>query len=101
VSVLLGLVAVATLPAAVALAELPERIDLLQAGFAVPVAGVLALVTLVLSRGGRLRFERTLGRVGGRRTAWLGKALGLLALAMTASGAVALATYAVLKHIAE
>jgi len=100
-SVLLGLLAVAALPAALATAEVLERIDLLTAGFAVPVAGVLAIATLLFARAGRLRFERTLGRVGGRRTAGLGKALGLLGLALAASGTVALATYAVLLHIAE
>jgi hypothetical protein len=100
-SVLVGLVAVAALPAAIAAAEVLERIDLLNAGYAVPVAGVLAIATLLLARAGRLRFERTLGRVGGRRTARVGKALGLLALALAASGTVALVTYAVLRHVAE
>jgi hypothetical protein len=99
--VLLGLVAVAALPAAIATAEVLERIDLLKAGYAVPVAGVLAIGTLLLARAARRRFERTLGRVGGRRTARVGKALGLLALALAASGTVALATYAVLRHVAE
>ena len=100
-SVLVGLVAVAALPAAIAAAEWLDRFDLINAGYAVPVAGVLAIATLLLARRGRRRCERTLGRVGGRRTARLGKVLGLLALGLAASGAIALATYVILRHLAE
>ena len=98
---LTGLLGVAVLPAAIAAAEVLGRIELIEAGFAVPVAAVLAVAALLLARGARRRTERTLGRVGGRRTTWLGRALGLLALAVAASGAVALATYEVLGRLAE
>ena len=91
----------ATIPAAVAAAEVLERIQLLQAGAAVPVAGVLAVLTLVLARSARKRVERTLGRARGRRTAWIGRALGLLAVALAASGTVALVTYVLLGRLAE
>jgi hypothetical protein len=100
-SVLLGLLAVAALPAAIAATELLERFDLLDAAAAIPVAFVLAVAALVLARSARRRFERTLGRVGGRRTAFVGKGLGLLALGLAFSGAIAVGFYAVLERIGE
>jgi hypothetical protein len=99
--VLAGLLAVAALPAAIAAAERLERFELLDAAAAVPVAFVLAVVALWLARGARRRVERTLGRVGGRRTAFVGKALGVLGLGLACSGAIAGAFYAFLERLAE
>ena len=98
-SVVLGLLAAATLPVAVALAELANEIELLDAAFAIPVTVALAAVALVLARRARQRVERTLGRVRGRRTAALGKWLGLLGLGLGVAGAIAVATYAALERV--
>jgi hypothetical protein len=99
--VLVGLLAVAALPAAIAAAEVLEGFELLDAAVAIPVGLVLAIVALVLARGARRRFERTLGRVGGRRTALLGKALGLLGLGLALAGAIAVGFYEVLERASE
>ena len=98
-SAILGLLAAASLPAAVALAELANEIELLDAAFAVPLTLALAVVTLVLARRARQRAERTLGRVGGRRTAAVGKWLGMLGVGVGSWGAIAVATYAALERM--
>jgi drug/metabolite transporter (DMT)-like permease len=100
-SVLVGLLAAATLPAAVAVAELGDRIDLFQAAVAVPVAFVLGLLAIWLGRRGRRRFERTIGRVGGARFARLGRWLGLLAVCLALAGAIAVGFYELLTRYYE
>ena len=100
-SVLVGLLGVAALPAAVAVAELGDRIDLFQAAIAVPVAFVLGLVAIWLGRRGRRRFERTIGRVGGAGLARLGRWLGLLAVCLALAGAIAVGFYELLTRYYE
>ncbi len=98
---LVGLLGTAAVPAAIAAAEVLDRFELLDAAFAIPAAFVLAVTALLLARGARQRVERTLGRVGGRRLALLGKALGLLALGLAFSGAIAVGSYYALERFAE
>ena len=100
-SLLVGLLAVASLPAAIALAELADRYDLLQAGWAVPVALVLGFVAVVLARRARIRRERTLGRVGGERTARMGRFLGVLAIMLGLAGAISVGVYLGLTRFFE
>ena len=97
-SLVAGLAAAVVLPATVAVAEGTDLLELLQAGLAVPVAALTGLMAVLLARGARSRVQRTLGRVGGERTARAGRALGLLGLALAAAGAIALAYYAYLTR---
>ena len=92
-AVLVGLLAVAVLPAGIAVAELRPEVELLDAAFAIPLAALGAVGTLWLARRARRRSDRTLGRVGGRRTATAGRVLGVIALCLSISGAIAVATY--------
>jgi membrane protein implicated in regulation of membrane protease activity len=96
-SVLLGLLSLATLPAAVVAARESDDLTLVEAGVAVPVAAVLALIALWLARRGRRRADRTLDRVGGRGAAKIGKLLGGLGLYLAATAALALGVYALLS----
>ena len=89
ISVVLGLVAAAALPATIALAETSDLLELPEAAVAIPVAAVLGVCAVVLARRARIQVQRTLGRVGGERTARLGRALGLLALGLAVAGAIA------------
>ena len=89
---------VAALPVAITLARETRRVELLDAGYAVPVAAVFGLLAVVLARGARRVIERTIGRVGGERTAGFGRALGVLGLCAAASGAIAVAVYEVLAR---
>jgi hypothetical protein len=97
-SVVVGLLGVASLPAAVAYADRSERVELLWAGVAVPVAALLGLVAVALARRGRRRAELTLTRRSGARWALLGRLLGTLALLLAGSGITALAVYVLLTY---
>jgi hypothetical protein len=95
--VLLGLLSLATLPVAVAVANESDDLTLVEAGLAVPVAVLLALAALWLARRARRRADRTLDRVGGRGAARAGKLLGGLGLYVAATAALALGVYALLS----
>jgi hypothetical protein len=88
-----GLLGVAALPAAIAVAQVSRRVELLDAWVGVPVAGALGVAALLLARSGRERVRRTIGRVGGARAARAGRILGRLAVALALSGAIAVAVY--------
>ena len=97
-SLLVGLLAVAVLPSAIAVAEREERFELLEAGYAVPAALVLGLGAVLLARQARRRVERTLGRVGGLGVARAGRALGVLGIMLGLSGAISVGVYLVLTR---
>ena len=97
-SLIVGLLAVAVLPAAIAVAEREERFELIEAGYAVPAALLLGLAAVWLARRARMRVERTLGRVGGLRLARVGRILGVLGIMLGLSGAISLGVYLVLTR---
>ena len=82
---------------AVLVARESDDLTLVEAGVAVPVAAVLALLALWLARRARRRADRTLDRVGGRGAARVGKLLGGLGLYVAATAALALGVYALLS----
>jgi len=92
---------VAAVPAGVAVSRYSERVSLLEAAGAVPVAAVLGLAAVLLARGARRRIERTLGRAGGGAAARLGRALGLLGLYVAATAGLALGFFGLLTLFAE
>ena len=94
---LFGLLSLATLPAAVMVARESDDLTLVEAGVVVPVAALLALIARWFARRARRRSDRTLDRVGGRRTAKLGKLLGGIGLYVAATAAIALGVYALLS----
>ncbi|MGH3105061.1 MAG: hypothetical protein ACRDN6_13285 [Gaiellaceae bacterium] len=100
-SVLVGLPAAAALPAAVVAAEIGDLIRLIEAAGAIPVAAVLGIGAIVLARRARRRTERTLGRVGGRAVARVGRALGVLAVCLALSASIAVGFYLVLTRVAD
>jgi hypothetical protein len=97
-SVLLGLLGVAALPGAVTYAERSIDLELIWAGVAVPVAFVLGLGALAAAGAGRRRAELRLVGRSGSATARVGRLLGLLALVLAGTGAIALAVYAILSY---
>ena len=97
-SLLSGLISAAALPVGIALARELRRLELLDAAFAIPVAALFGLVAVLLARSARRRIERTIGRVGGERSAGLGRALGILGLCTAVSGTIAVALYEVLAR---
>lgn len=99
-SLLLGLAAVATLPAAILFAERWERITLLESSVAIAPAFVLGVVAVYLGRRARTGINRTLGRIRGSKLAASGRLLGFLALYMALTASISVATYYVLRQIA-
>jgi len=93
-----GLLAVAALPAAVAVAQVSPHVKLLQAAAGIPVAAILGITALFLARRAFRRAERTLGHVSGRGTARAGRILGVLGLCIACSGGIAVGFYYLLLH---
>jgi len=89
-SVLVGLVATLTIPAAIVATRWSREYELMHAGFAIPIAAVLGLLSVALARRARSRLAPTLGHPRGSRTARLGRLLGILGflLALTAAGSL-------------
>jgi peptidoglycan/LPS O-acetylase OafA/YrhL len=98
-SIVLGLLSVGTVPAAVFATRYSETYELLHAGFSIPVAALLGVGALVLTRAARRRNERTLGRAGGLRAAAWGRALAVLGLSIAASAAIAVGVYGLLSYL--
>ena len=92
---MLGLAAVAAIPAAIALAQVSPRVTLLQAGFGVPVAAVFGLAAVLVARGARRRSQLSIA-ASGRGVGRLGRFLGFFGLSLAASGAIAVGFYELL-----
>ena len=88
--------AAAAIPVGITIARETARLELLDAAYAIPVAVVFGILALVFARGARRVVERTIGRVGGERSARIGRALGVLALCAATSATIAVALYEVL-----
>ena len=100
-AVVVGLLSAATMPVAILATRYSESYDLLHAGFAIPVAVVLGVVALRLGRGALWHDDVRLGRAGGRRTARVGRSLGVVGLALASTGIVALTVYGLLTYLGE
>jgi hypothetical protein len=99
-SLLFALLGVAIVPAAVAFAEWHDDLEIVDAGFAVPAAFLCSLLAVWLARRARRGLERSLGRIGGEKTARSGRVLGWLGVYIALTAAVALGVYAYLEYVA-
>jgi hypothetical protein len=96
-AIVLGGLAVAAIPAGVAVANLAAEVELLEAMVvAVPVALVLGLVALSFARRARFRLERSLDPAG-RRAVGVGRFLAWAGIYAGVTGALALGVYGVLR----
>jgi hypothetical protein len=95
------MLAVGTMPAVIVATRYSESYDLLHAGFAIPVAVALGTLAIVLARGALRHDDLRLGRAGGRGAARVGRALGVLGIALGATGLVSLAVYGLLTYLGE
>lgn len=100
-SIVLGLLATATLPAAVFATRYSGSYDLLHAGFAIPVALVLGVAAVLAARRARRRDALSLRGEPRVRGAGLGWALGVAGISLAAAASVALAVYGVLTYLGE
>jgi hypothetical protein len=89
---------VAAVPAGVAYTRYRD-LELLQAGWSVPPALALGVVSLLLARGARRRTDRTIGRVGGRGLTRAGRVLGAVGVYLAAAGALSVGVYELLNRL--
>ena len=97
---LVGLAAVATIPAAVVAAEFYDVATLLESAVAIAPAFVLSLAAIFLGRRARRTVERTLGRTRGTALARIGRILGWIGLYLVVTASISVATYYVLREFA-
>jgi hypothetical protein len=91
-----GILSLCVLAAAAAVPRFVDSITPLRALIVVPAAVILALISIALSRRARFDFQRTLGRIGGDSLAATGAVLGVIALLVSLTAALAVGVYAVL-----
>jgi hypothetical protein len=99
-SVALGLLSVATMPAAIAGTRFAQAYRLLDAGYAIPLGLALGVGALLLARSARRRDERALGRLGGRRAIRLGRVLGTIGICLATTALISVAVYELLQYLA-
>jgi hypothetical protein len=92
-----ALLALGVLVGAAAAARLMSQVGLIEAIPAVPLALVLALVSVSLARRVRFDQQRALARMPGAGLAAVARGLGTLALIVALTAALALAVFAVLS----
>lgn len=96
-SVVLGLLAAAAIPAGIGASRYVPRLHLLDSVVgSVPAALVLGLLAILAARRARLALTLTLGRCGGARAARTGRALAFIGLYLACTGGIALGFYALL-----
>lgn len=97
-SLVAGLASTVTLPLAIYLTRFSDSYELVHAGFGIPLAIVLGVVSLHLAR--RAERARTVLLRGSGRSwpARLGRTLGVIGLSLAAAGIVALGVYALLEY---
>ena len=96
-----GLAAVAALPAAIAVAETQDDIELIEAAVGIPVAAVAGIAAIMLARRARRRVQLTLGRARGDGAARIGRALGVIGVCLALTGLLAIGFAELLSALAE
>jgi hypothetical protein len=87
------------LPVSVYASRFSDRYALIDAGFLIPVAVLLAVVALGLARRTRRRAAVSLAGGGGDGLAEAGRILGIVGLCIAASALVALGVYGLLEYV--
>jgi NhaP-type Na+/H+ or K+/H+ antiporter len=96
-ALVLGFLALAAIPVAVAVSWQRSELRLLQALLiAVPVGFVLGLIAVALSRRARLRFERSVRR-NGRKLVRAARLVAWSGVYVSVTGGLALAFYGILR----
>jgi hypothetical protein len=96
---LFGLVAVATIPAAIELTRKIPGVVLLDAVWAIPVAALAATASLLFARGARGAIARTLERAGGSTWIRLGRILAVAGICLTLSASISVGLYELLLRL--
>jgi hypothetical protein len=91
-----GALAVACVPAAIAVAQRSDSIALIDASWAAPIGILAGISAIVLGTRARRRSEFTLGRVGGGMAGRIGRWLGIVGVYLALTAALAVGFYGVL-----
>jgi hypothetical protein len=100
-SALLGLLSVALMPVAVLATRYVEEYRLVHAGFAIPVAFILAFAALRLARSAQGYDALRLGRAGGGGAMRAGRILAWTGIWLAGASAVSLAVWGGLEYWAS
>ena len=92
-ALLLGLAGLLTLPAAVELSRRSARVGLLDAGYAIPLAFLLGLVSVVMARRARENLRWLRLREGGTSVASTAVIVGLVTVSLALTAALSIGFY--------
>ena len=92
-AVLLGIVAAIAIPLAIALTWRMAGAETLDAVWAIPVAAVAGVASLMFVRGGRAVVDRSLERSGGSRRLMTARVLAVTGICLALSSALAVGIY--------
>jgi len=95
----LGLVAAATVPAAIAVSRQTKGVELLDAVWSIPVAAGLGIAALLFARGAGGRIRSTLERAGGWGRIRIGRILGVAGICFALSASIAVGFYELLLRL--
>jgi hypothetical protein len=93
VALLVGLMALLTLPAAIEVTRRSKQVGLLDAGYAIPLAFLLGLVALVMARRARENLRWLRVRDGGTGVASTAVIVAALAVCLALTAALSIGFY--------
>jgi nitrate reductase gamma subunit len=93
VALVLAVLGLLTLPAAVEVSRRSKQVDLLQAGYAIPLAFLLGLVALIMARRARENLRWLSLRQGGTTVASTAVILAALVLCLALTAALSIGFY--------
>jgi hypothetical protein len=96
-SLLCGVAALLTLPAAIEVANYSNRVGLLDAAWAIPVAFALSVVAIGMGRRARKNLRWLQLRDGGTGVATTGLVIGTIALCLTLMAALSVGFYGLIQ----
>ncbi|HEY7208219.1 MAG TPA: hypothetical protein VH416_08245 [Gaiellaceae bacterium] len=96
---LVGVAAVVTVPAGIALAERYANVRLVDASWAIPVAFGLGLLAIALANLARTRIHMTVGRAGGESRARVARILGTLGICLALTASISVGFYELLLRL--
>ena len=96
---LFGLLAAGVIPAAIELTRKVPGAVLLDAVWAIPVAAIASVVSLLFARGARGAIARTLEPVGGATCIRAGRVLAMAGICVMLSASIAVGLYELLLHL--
>jgi uncharacterized membrane protein len=92
-ALVLALLGLAALPAAVELSRRSTRVSLLDAGYAIPLAFLLALVALIMARRAKQNLRWVRLREGGTRVASTAIIISAVTLCLAVTAALSIGFY--------